>query len=308
VKKISKCILCCEKLAGTDRKVTDHFCTGKKFDLLICPGCELIYTSPLPSKDKIGEFYRFSGYVSHSEKPGNFFQRIYFFIRKIMIKKKIRFIKPHLGDSKRILDYGSGTGVFLARCIKNNFNAFGYEPDDRAGNIAREKIGSDVMLSLQDIDNQQLEKFDMVTLWHVLEHIYDLDPAMKRFNRILRDKGMLVLALPNYESFDASYYKELWGGYDVPRHLYHFNFNAIKVLAKKYGYVLLKARPLVFDSYFVSLLSEKYKKNPIFIARAMLIGLISNLYGLMGFKPYSSMVYFLKKQETITPEMEASEE
>ncbi len=247
-------------------------------------------------ENEMQALYQLPEYVSHTEKPVTFFEKVYFFIRKRMIKRKMRYIEDHIKGKPKILDYGCGTGEFLKKCIEKNWNAFGFEPGINASKIAQKKTKINIMIKCEELKQFSEKPLDVITLWHVIEHVADPGKTMTCLNNILKKNGLLVLAVPNYESYDARHYKEEWAGFDVPRHLYHFNDKAIKILGEKYGFQLINKKPLIFDSFFISLISEKKSNTLIKLLKATVIGFISNLYGLLKIKPYSSQAYFFKKK------------
>lgn len=291
-----RCAICTEELSDTGLKVNDNLVSGEQFLILSCRHCGLLQTYPRPMEDKMGDYYRSSGYISHSESPETLFRKLYFFIRKITINRKIKYLGRYSAGGSKILDYGCGTGEFLAKCIEKGFGGQGLEPDEKARAAAQKLINRKILNSNQQLAKLEYGTFDIITLWHVLEHIYDLDMTMDLFGNLLKNNGTLVLAVPNYESYDAGLYGETWAGYDVPRHLYHFNEKSIRALADKYGFFLLRKKPLLFDSFFVSLLSEKQKKSSLSLLKATVTGFISNFHGMTGLNPYSSQIYFLRKK------------
>ncbi len=293
---INTCIICKEELSVVYLKVRDDLVSGKTFTLFKCNKCEVLHTKPVPEEDQMQNFYQSPGYISHTVKPATFFEKAYFFIRKRMIKRKIRYIEDHFGGKPKILDYGCGTGEFLKKCIEKGWKGFGFEPGENARKIAQDKTKINIMINRDQLNEFSERPFDVITLWHVIEHVADPDKAMICINDILKKNGLLVLAVPNYDSYDAKHYKESWAGYDVPRHLYHFNERSMKILGEKYGFQLINKKPLIFDSFFVSLLSEQNSNLLIKIIKAAIVGFISNLNGLLKRKPYSSQAYFFRKK------------
>jgi SAM-dependent methyltransferase len=186
------------------------------------------------------------------------------------------------------LDYGCGTGHFIEYTTKKGWKSIGYEPDQRANNQSNNLIIND----LSTINS--LKSFDVITLFHVLEHVYDLNQTIELLISKLRPYGVLLLALPNLESYDAKHYKQHWAGYDLPRHLYHFNQTSIQRFSIKHGIKIESTVPMVFDSFYVSILSEKYKKSNFPFIKGMLKGLQSNLKGREKMQ-YSSLIYILRK-------------
>lgn len=292
---IKNCVVCNKELSDTGFVVKDKLVSGKEFFLQKCYDCAILHTSPVPEASELNNYYKSNDYISHSEKPKGLFDKLYFFIRRRMINKKIKFVKKYAKRKENILDFGCGTGFFLEKCQVEGMNSFGFEPDINAAEIAKQKIKTKVFNELEQLEQFKTGPFDIITLWHALEHIYELDNTMKTINDILREDGLLAIAVPDYESHDAAFYKNNWAAYDAPRHLYHFNKNAIKKLGEKYNLRLIGKKPLIFDSFFVSLLSEKNSKSFFSVARAAFVGLVSNIFGLLKIKPYSSQVYFLIK-------------
>jgi SAM-dependent methyltransferase len=194
-----------------------------------------------------------------------------------------------------LLDIGAGTGAFANQMVQSGWNVLGLEPDE----FAREKALSNYDLKLQELTALSSlvgETFDAITLWHVLEHVHDLHGYLEKFLEILKPEGRLIVAVPNYTSYDASYYKENWAAYDVPRHLYHFSPKSMHILLEKKGFVLETIKPMWFDSFYVSMLSEKYKYGKQNLLRAIWVGLRSNYKALSVTEKCSSVIYVIRKK------------
>jgi SAM-dependent methyltransferase len=183
------------------------------------------------------------------------------------------------------LDYGCGTGHFIKYTSKKGWKSIGFEPDNRADNRHNQLITNDIA---------SLKSFDIITLFHVLEHVDNFNETMNLLLSKLRPNGVLVLALPNHESYDAKHYKQHWAGYDLPRHLYHFNQKSIQILSLKHGIKIERTVPMIFDSYYVSILSEKYKRSIFPFIKGVFNGLISNIFSGKKME-YSSLIYILRK-------------
>ncbi|MEQ6121342.1 class I SAM-dependent methyltransferase [Reichenbachiella sp. MALMAid0571] len=214
-------------------------------------------------------------------------------MRNFTLAGKLRILNK-LSKKKTLLDYGCGTGDFLKYCQSNNWNVTGIEINKNANQIAKEKIGDTIFNDINDID--KTNKFDIITLWHVLEHIHDLKKVFKKLKNKLTKSGHLIVALPNHECLDQKIYKEYWAAYDVPRHLYHFNRLTFNKLASKMDMKVVKIIPMKFDSYYVSLLSEKYKSGSTSYIKSFINGWKSNRWASKNGNNYSSLIYILKQK------------
>jgi SAM-dependent methyltransferase len=269
-------------------KVKDLFLTQEMFELHQNPEFGFLETRPQPLA--LGKYYASKNYISHTDSTNSLFDKIYQFIKNYNIAYKFKLIQS---ESKKLLDYGCGTGEFLVHAKKKGFQIFGVEPNDQALKIAQQKLGEN-SVSSTDIFSLN-EKFDRITLWHVLEHIPEIEKFIPQLISKLETNGKLFIAVPNHESFDAKFYQEFWAAYDVPRHLWHFSPKAMERLFNHFGMKIEKTHPLWFDSYYVSLLSEKYKKTPLGFVRAVFIGTISNLAAVFTGN-YSSVIYQITKK------------
>lgn len=270
-------------------KVKDHFLTGEDFSLVQCDNCSLLYTQNRPLLEKIGEYYKSEDYVSHSSTKKGIVNRAYNMVRNYTLGKKVKLISS-LTSGTHLLDIGAGTGHFLKRAKDEGFTVLGLEPDPDARKVAKE-LNDVELLPLESLKELGASHFDAITMWHVLEHVYDLNEELETILSSLKEGGVFVVAVPNYTSFDARYYKEFWAAYDVPRHLYHFEPKTIMSLVEGKGMKFEKMLPMKFDSYYVSMLSEKYKGGSIL--NAFRIGLWSNMKAKNG--TYSSQIYIFRK-------------
>ncbi|OZV70840.1 class I SAM-dependent methyltransferase [Winogradskyella aurantia] len=276
-------------------KVKDHSVSGEVFELRYNSELDMLETFPNPPENKLSEYYKSEDYISHTDSKRNLFELAYQVVRSISLKRKLKLINSFNTSSKDLLDIGCGTGDFLQTAQKKGWHVTGIEPNEEARRIANTKVKNNIYDS-EHLDSFKENSFDVITLWHVLEHLPDLDNHIKRFKQYLKPNGFVVVAVPNFKSFDAQFYKSFWAGYDVPRHLWHFSKQSIQKLFRIHGFDLVKVLPLPFDAYYVSLLSEKYKSgfmNPI---RAFRIGFKSNLKA-RSTKQYSSQIYILKLKE-----------
>ena len=283
-----------ENLNQVHLKVKDHSVSGEIFELIENSEFGFLQTSPLPDLDKLSDYYKSEDYISHTDSKRNLFEKVYHLVRRISLKKKLYIINCFSNETKRLLDVGCGTGDFLQTALKNNWLVSGIEPNANARDIANKKTNNSVF------DTTQLSKFethcfDAITLWHVLEHLPNLEDHLSTFKKLIKPNGTLVIAVPNYNSFDAKHYKEFWAAFDVPRHLWHFNKDSVSKLVSKYNMEVIKIKPMWFDSFYVSMLSEKYKKGKLNPIRGFLIGLVSNIKALST-KEASSLIYIIKNR------------
>jgi len=262
------------------------------FSIVECKSCGLRFTNPRPTEDAIGPYYYNPKYVSHTDTSEGFLFTIYQWVKTFTLGKKAKMISA-LAQSKTILDFGAGTGDFANAICNSGFKTFAFEPNDSARLRIAEKYPSVELLS--ELSACKPNSIGIITTWHVMEHVHQLEKTLQTFHSILEPNGTLVIAVPNSESFDAKYYNRFWAAYDVQP-------TTIESLLNKHGFILTQIKPMWFDSYYVSLLSESYKtSNPnIFqklfgLATAFLIGSISNLKTLIDTKHCSSVVYILKK-------------
>ncbi|GAB3501411.1 hypothetical protein GCM10027341_28210 [Spirosoma knui] len=168
----------------------------------------------------------------------------------------------------------------------------GMEPDSDAREKAIDKLQIPVQASLEDIGDTQ--SYDIISLWHVLEHIADLEKAIVKLHSLLSKNGTLLIAVPNSASYDAMHFQQYWAAYDVPRHLYHFTPSTIQPLFNKYGFKLVDKKPMLFDAFYIAMLSTQYQTGKTDYVKSVQVGVQSNLKaGRSG--QYSSITYLFRK-------------
>lgn len=269
-------------------KTKDYTVSGEEFHLMYDQQNDMLITQPQPKQQD--QYYQSADYISHTDTKRNLLERLYHIVKQYSLKKKCALIDNYSGASKSLLDIGAGTGDFLLSAKERGWRVKGVEPNPLARNKALNKG-----LSLkEDSAACKNEKFEVITLWHVLEHLPDLENEIRLIVSLLEENGTLIVAVPNFKSDDAAYYKHFWAAYDVPRHLWHFSQTAISNLFSENGMKVIKVKPMIFDSFYVSLLSEKYKSGKPNYARAFYQGLKSNLKAIKTGE-YSSLIYILKK-------------
>ncbi|BAO75560.1 SAM-dependent methyltransferases [Winogradskyella sp. PG-2] len=256
----------------------------------------MLETFPQPEVDKLSDYYESEDYISHTDTKRNLLEHVYHSIRKISLKRKLKLINSFNSESKNLLDIGCGTGDFLETALKSNWNITGVEPNAQARQIANSKTNNSVF-EIEHLNKQELNSFDVITLWHVLEHLPNLEMHLALFKSLLKPSGTLVIAVPNFKSYDAEHYKNYWAAYDVPRHLWHFSRTSISKLYKREHLELVKTLPMIFDAYYVSLLSEKYKSGFMNPFKAFWVGFRSNQKAKQS-KEYSSHIYILKSSNS----------
>jgi 2-polyprenyl-3-methyl-5-hydroxy-6-metoxy-1,4-benzoquinol methylase len=271
--------------------VKDHSVSKETFDLYHDETMDMLVTYPQPSLENLGKYYESVDYISHTDSKRSLFEKAYHFVKSIALKNKLELINSLQPAKGRILDIGAGTGDFLSVAKQNGWQTIGVEPSDKAKVIALKKEVSFV----EDTAELQNQSFDVISMWHVLEHVPNLDNQIKELKRLLKPNGSLIVAVPNFKSFDAKHYGAFWAAYDVPIHFWHFSKKAIKALFDKEGMQLEKVLPMKFDSFYVSLLSEKYKYGKMNFVSAVFIGLQSNWKAKRNFE-YSSHIYVLKNK------------
>jgi len=284
----TRCLVCGSSSIQLEQECPDHFLTKEVFSLMRCEDCSTLTTWPQPLPHKIFSYYASDNYVSHNDSKKGFINRLYHLVKVRALKNKVDLVGPLLNNLP-LLDYGCGTGDFVAVCVKANIKATGVEPDPGARRVAQNK-GLDIF-EPKDIVNFD-KRFGVITMWHVLEHTYNPIELIQNLKAQLTEGGHLIIAVPNYLSYDAQYYKSNWAAYDVPRHLFHFAPNSIHAISKITGMTLIKTLPMMFDSFYVSMLSEKYKNGNVVMGA--LSGAVSNLKAIKN-NNYSSLIYILKK-------------
>lgn len=270
------------------QKVRDYSVSKEIFELHHNPEYDLLITFPKPSLEKLPSYYESEDYISHTDGKRSMFERLYHLIKNIALKNKVKLINAQ-SEKGKLLDIGAGTGDFLVVAKNDGWQTTGIEPSEKAKAIAINK-GVNFANNLSDLDDHS---FDVITMWHVLEHVPDLDEYILELKRLLKPTGTIIIAVPNFKSFDANYYGRFWAAYDVPRHIWHFSKTAIQKLFAEKGMNLITVLPMKFDSFYVSLLSEKYKTGKMNFFKAFFVGLKSNNNG-KNTKEYSSHIYVIK--------------
>jgi SAM-dependent methyltransferase len=288
---LSKCPVCNATSIHQIITAIDYTVSNQSFEIWHCNICLLRFTQNIPDINHIGPYYQSNNYVSHSDTKEGLINRLYHIVRNFTLKSKQQLIHKVTKKSVgKLLDIGSGRCAFAETMKSNKWEVVGLEPDASARNLALQNYALVLHESAQ-IDHLEAQSFDVITLWHVLEHVHDLTGYWLHFKRLISSEGKLVIAVPNYTSYDASYYQQYWAAYDVPRHLYHFSPASMEKLASINGFKLIAHYPMWFDSFYVSMLSEQYKNGKSNLIKAFYIGLISNIKTLFNAQKCSSIIY-----------------
>lgn len=289
----NKCPWCGSDKAQINLWLKDDFLSKEDFHICECLNCGLLYTMPRPSKEKIGEYYKSEEYYSHQENKKGFIPRLYENVKKVNLKHKYELATKGLTTGK-LLDIGCGVGDFLHTAEAHGWQCTGVEPSEEAKAIARQRTQAKLMSS-EDQEQLPDASFDVITMWHVLEHVDDLRWQVTQLQRLIKPNGRIVIALPNYKSYDGQFYKEHWAAYDVPRHLSHFNRTTIAKILKTNDLKLIKTDKLKWDAYYISYMSEQYKIHKLPLVKGVYRGWLSNMKARRSGE-WSSVVYIFEKK------------
>ena len=291
--KVKKCPICNGVRFTHKMLCKDHTTSKKNFNVVSCETCGFTLTNPRPNSKDLPLYYISDKYISHTNNSQGIFNWLYQKVRIIAVGKKIKLLKSFKSRGCH-LDIGCGTGEFLNACKKTGLKTKGIEPSE----IARKKAIKNYKLDISDdtdLSKYKNHEFGSISMWHVLEHIEDLKETVQELDRILKKDGKLFIAVPNHKCWDAKYYKEYWAAWDVPIHLWHFSKSSIQNLFENSNLKLIKTKPMIFDSFYVSLMSEEFKFGKKNYIKGFFIGIISNLHGFFTKKGYSSTIYIFEK-------------
>lgn len=264
------------------------------FSLRTCEQCGFLATTPRPSPDEIGRYYESPNYISHSNSTQGFQDRLYQWARRRALNQKRKAISTFKRGGE-LLDIGCGTGEFLGHMEAHGFRTQGVEPNSVARDQAKTQRKQRVAERLEELPSGA--SFDIITMWHVLEHVYDPAQTLHQLGGLLRPNGLLVLAVPDRESWDAQHYGPDWAAYDVPRHLSHFRRHDITQLTKDQGITTKKIAPMWMDALYIGMHSERYRgANPLMaMVKGFSMGTWSNVMAVTSSRPTSSSLFFAQK-------------
>ena len=275
---------------------TDFYATGEEFDIMQCPDCGFKFTQSVPDEANISRYYDSPDYISHSDTQKGLMNAVYHKVRRYMLGRKARIVERESGlTTGRLLDIGTGTGYFSALMQQLGWNVSAIEKNAAARKFALERFNLEVM-SESSLPELPVGSFDVITLWHVMEHLEHLQDTWEKLYQLLDSRGVLIVAVPNSDSYDARKYKEHWAAYDVPRHLWHFTADSIHLLASQHNFELCNSYPMPFDAFYISMLSEKYRKSSLPMVKGLLTGVAAGWSSLKEKENSSSMIYIFRKK------------
>ena len=275
----------------------DFLITNKKFKIIKDKETNVLKTSPVPKEKDMSLYYNTEAYASYQEKPNNLVSLLYMGVRKISLKSKTRLVSAISLKAGDLLDFGCGLGGFLSAARTQGWSSCGIEPNQKVRMKAENTSGGVIFSTIREAQKTN-KKYDVITMWHSLEHAADLKKTLSFLYSATKKKGKIVVAVPNHQSFDAKHYKKYWAAYDVPRHIWHFDQNSITNLFRKQGFVLERKHRMMWDAFYISILSEKYKKNQMVYFRAVIIGAVSNFLSLFTGESSSVTYVFAKESNT----------
>jgi len=293
MERLENCPVCASDNMRFYMDVEDYSVSKETFRLQECGDCGLVFTNPRPDPVEIGKYYASAEYISHTNSKAGLMNRAYQIARNRAISSKIRLVASMGVQDTSLLDYGCGTGEFLSAAKRRGWRCAGIEPDEGARQKAIMNHGLNVH-SPEKLPEITSGQFGLITLWHVLEHIHRLKETVNQFRRIIRSDGALVVAVPNRTALDATRYGHFWAAYDVPRHLYHFSKKPILKLMQDAVFSCETIKPLFFDPFYISLLSNKYKSGSSAPLSAFISGIQTTVAGRKDIEKNSSLLYVFR--------------
>jgi 2-polyprenyl-3-methyl-5-hydroxy-6-metoxy-1,4-benzoquinol methylase len=295
--KYTQCPVCNYQELSPFLVCKDYTVSGENFEIVYCTNCQTGITQNIPDQASIGVYYHSDNYISHSNTKKGFINQLYHSARNFMLKKKYQLIRKATGlEVGKLLDIGCGTGYFLQTMKAHRWEVTGIEADEGARQFAQNQFDLNVLMPEQILTLSE-KQYDVITLWHVLEHIHDLHGIWQNFKRLLKPNGRLIIAVPNHQSYDAKHYQAYWAAYDVPRHLWHFSPTSLELLAERYDFRISDKKIMPFDPFYIALLSEKYKNSPLGMFFGGLHGGIALIKSWLDPNVSSSIIYVLASKE-----------
>ncbi len=287
---------CCQSAAIQKKlEAGDYTVSHEIFEIWECADCSLRFTQDVPDLGDSGKYYQSDTYVSHTDTKKGIINRLYHLVRRRTLRQKRKLVQQITGLQKgSLLDIGAGTGAFAHEMQTAGWNVTGLEPDN-ATRVRAEQLHGVSLQPAESLFQPEMQSFSAITMWHVLEHVHALHDYIAQLNKLLQPGGKIFIAVPNYTSRDADIYSKYWAAYDVPRHLYHFSPAAMGKLLKQHGLTITSMKPMWFDSFYIAMLSEKYKNGYSNLVRAIWNGFRSNIKAMGDMGTCSSVIYIIEK-------------
>jgi len=244
-------------LVGTDFLFES---TSKTFTLYSCEACRCLFLHPMPDSREIERFYP-ADYWWNARRSGGL-KKLESVYRKLALRDHIAFITRAAGDrSVDVLDVGCGSGTLLGLLKHRGFRVTGLDFSAEAAAIAKAENGVDVAVGTLEEAHFPAESFDVVTLFHVMEHVTTPRQVLAEVSRVLKPNGVAILQVPNIESWQFKIFGARWYGLDIPRHVIDYSRNSMLKLLADSGFVVNRIRhfnlrdngPALVSSVFPSL-------------------------------------------------------
>lgn len=293
---IKSCPLCGSETLEPVLTCVDSYASGEAFALCSCRACGFVLTQDAPVEEEMGRYYDVPDYISHTDTRRGLMNRVYHWARCLMLYRKARLLEHEAHRcTGRLLDIGAGTGYFAATMQRRGWQVEAVERSEKARRFALERFGLEVKA-----DGRLAEMadgaFDVITLWHVMEHLEHLHETWQALHRLLDNRGILVVAVPNRSSADAQRYGAYWAAYDVPRHLWHFTPETMQRLGAAHGFILASRHPMPLDGFYVSMLSEQHMRRRFPFVRGLVVGTWCWVRSLVKKDRSSSIIYVFRKK------------
>ena len=291
---INRCPVCGHSSFKHFLNVPDWLVSKEVFELQQCEQCQFVFTANAPLEKDAGPYYNSEEYVEHSDTSSGLIYSVYHVARRAMLHYKyIKIKRLHAG--KKLLDVGSGSGYFLNFMKKKGYNVTGVEISKKAVALCKKNFGIKAHSPSEFLEEKLDTDYDIISLWHVFEHVYSYDAYFELFSKSLNNNGYLILALPNCDSQDARMNKSYWGAYDTPRHIWHFTSKTIELFAMGRGFKMIKKHRMPLDPFFNVMVSDSYKDKFTFLPLTLLKGLYSYIISLLNIEKSSSIIYIFQK-------------
>ena len=263
-----ECILCnSKKYFNTIETVTDRFDKSSQYQIQRCR-CGMISTNPRLDFEELSDHYKNKNY--HPQNRENRIFNCFYRIAQIFNNRSKKKLIQKYHCKGFLLDYGGGDGQFCRYMSRNNWNTHIYEPYLKISGIKGGFVS----------DKKEVKSgfYDVISMFHSLEHIYDLDDAFSLISRSLIEKGVLIVSVPNYNAAERPWFKSKWIAYDVPRHVHHFTIESIKKILDKYGFEIIDYRPMYIDTIYNIIMSYNSRLEVILKAPLLILIMLAKIF------------------------------